>query len=278
MKLQGARIVVTGASLGIGRATAQLLAREGAHVVAAARDEARLRSLAEEQPGIEVVRADVTQEADRIALVEAAGDIDVLVNNVGIGWKGLVEEMPAPDVHALLDLNVFSLIDLTQRVLPAMLERGHGHIVNVGSVAGFVGVPGETVYCTTKFAVQGFTDGLRREMRGRGVDVTLIAPGPIKTEFLARATTGAPADVPGSLDYGMSADSVARAIRRALTRRIPGYRTISVPRLLGISRLGSMPGMARLSDLATGKRARQGRRRDVQAAADASLDSSSSVD
>jgi len=262
--------VITGASLGIGRATAVLLAQQGASVLAAARDEQRLRALAAEQPGIEVLRADVTQEADRAALVEAAGEIDVLVNNAGIGWKGLVEEMPPGDVRALLELNVLSLIDLTQQVLPAMLERGRGHVVNVGSVAGFVGVPGETVYCTTKFAVQGFTDGLRRELRGRGVDVTLIAPGPIKTEFLARATTGAPAPEPGALDYGMSAEAVARAIRRALTRRIPGYRTISVPRVLGISRLGSMPGMARLSDLATSKRARQGRRRDVQAAAGAS--------
>jgi len=263
--------VVTGASLGIGRATAALLAREGAHVLAAARDEARLRALAAEQPGIEIQRADVTQEADREALVTAAGEIDVLVNNAGIGWKGLVEEMPTDDVRGLLELNVLALIDLTQRVLPEMLARKRGHIVNVGSVAGFVGVPGETVYCTTKFAVQGFTDGLRRELRGRGVDVTLIAPGPIKTEFLARATTGAPAAEPGGLDYGMSAESVARAIRRALTRRIPGYRTISVPRVLGISRLGSMPGMARLSDLATTKRARGGRRQDVQAAAAASL-------
>jgi short-subunit dehydrogenase len=271
MRLQGARVVVTGASLGIGRATALLLARDGARVLAAARDEQRLRELASEQPGIDILRTDVTDESDRAALVAAAGDIDVLVNNAGVGWKGLVEEMPPDDVRTLLDLNVLSLIDLTQKVLPGMLGRARGHVVNVGSVGGFVGVPGETVYCTTKFAVQGFTDGLRRELRGRGVDVTLIAPGPIKTEFLARATTGAPAAEPGSLDYGMSADSVARAIRRALTRRIPGYRTISVPRVLGISRLGSMPGMARLSDLATTKRARQGRRRDVQAAADDSL-------
>jgi short-subunit dehydrogenase len=264
MKLEGARVVVTGASTGIGRAVALLLARDGAQVVAAARDEARLRALAEEQPGIQAVRADITLEADRATLIDAAGDVDVLVNNAGIGWKGLVEEMPLDDVRALLELNVVALIDLTQKVLPRMLERRHGHIVNVGSVAGFVGVPGETVYCTTKFAVQGFTDGLRRELRGRGVDVTLIAPGPIKTEFMARAVTGAPASEPGALDYGLSAESVARAVRRALTRRLPGYRTISVPRVLGISRLGSMPGMARLSDLATTKRARDGRRADVQ--------------
>ncbi len=271
MKLADARIVVTGASLGIGRATAALLAREGASVLAVARDEARLRELASSQPGIDVLRADVTNEADRAAIVTAGGGIDVLVNNAGIGWKGLVEEMPPEDVRALLDVNVVSLIDLTQKVLPQMLARGHGHVVNVGSVAGFVGVPGETVYCTTKFAVQGFTDGLRRELRGRGVHVTLIAPGPIKTEFLARATTGAPADEPGSLDYGMSAESVAKAIKRALTRRLPGYRTITVPRVLGISRLGSWPGFARLSDVATTKRARHGRRADVQAAASGSV-------
>jgi len=272
--LAGARVVVTGASTGIGRSTALLLADDGARVLAVARDGDRLRDLAAAHPAIEVLRADLTRDADRTAVVEAAGEIDVLVNNAGIGWKGLVEEMPPDDVRALIDLNVVALIDLTQRVLPSMLARRRGHIVNVGSVAGFVGVPGETVYCATKFAVQGFTDGLRRELRGRGVDVTLIAPGPIKTEFFARAVTGAPASEPGALDRGLPPDAVAKAIRRALTRRLPGYRTITVPRVLGISRLGSMPLLARLTDLATAKRAREGRRRDVLAAVDVTKDPS----
>jgi short-subunit dehydrogenase len=212
MKIAGANVVVTGASTGIGRETALLLAQRGAHVTVVARDQSRLDSLTAEHDGISAVSADMTVEADRASLLAAAGDVDVLVNNAGIGWKGLVEDMPFTDVRALYELNVLALIDLTQRVLPGMLVRKLGHIVNIGSIAGYVGVPGEAVYCSTKYAVQGFTDGLRRELLGRGVDVSLIAPGPIKTEFLARATTGKPADEPGALDMGLPASTVARAL------------------------------------------------------------------
>ncbi|MBM3672655.1 MAG: SDR family NAD(P)-dependent oxidoreductase [Actinobacteria bacterium] len=225
-KLQGTNIVVTGAATGIGRATSLLLASMGAQVTAAARDEERLRTLAAESSsfsgGITPLRADLTQEADRAAVIAAAGEVDVLVNNAGLGHHGLVEDMPIESARELLELNVLTLSGLTKRVLPGMLARGRGHIVNVGSGAGFVGVPGEAVYSATKYAVQGFNDALRRELRGRGVKVTLIAPGPIKTEFIAREKTGAPADVPGSMDRGLPVETVSRAIRRALTRRLPG--------------------------------------------------------
>ena len=130
--------------------------------------------------------------------------------------------------------------------------------VNVGSIAGYVASPSETVYCATKFAVQGFTDGLRREVAGRGVQVTLIAPGPIKTEFMARIRNGEPAAESGALDYGLSPDAVAKAIMRALTReRVPGYSTITVPRIGGFSRIGSAPLMSHATDLATRSRARK---------------------
>jgi short-subunit dehydrogenase len=257
VELTDARVVVTGASTGIGRATALRLARKGARVWAAARDEQRLKTLAEEHPAIVPVPSDVSDNADRAALVEQSEPVDALVNNAGLGWKGLVEDMTPAKVRELFEVNVLALIDLSQRVLRGMLERGSGHIVNVGSMAGYVAPPGETVYSATKFAVQGFTDGLRREVAGRGVDVTLIAPGPIKTEFMARIRTGEPADEPGALDYGLPADSVAKAIVRALTRRLPGYRTITVPRIGGFGRLGAAPGLARATDLATRGRVRE---------------------
>jgi short-subunit dehydrogenase len=120
------------------------------------------------------------------------------------------------------------------------------------------------VYSATKFAVQGFNDGLRRELRGHGVAVTLIAPGPIKTEFVAREMTGAPAAEPGAMDRGLPVDTVSRAILRALTRRLPGYRTITVPRIAGWSRLGSMPGWAQLADLATHARVRAAHEHDAR--------------
>jgi short-subunit dehydrogenase len=257
MELNGSRVLVTGASTGIGRVTALRLAHNGARVWAAARDEQRLKSLAAEHPEIVPVPADVSDNADRAALVEQCEPVDVLVNNAGLGWKGLVEDMAPVKVRELFDINVLALIDLTQRVLPGMLERRRGHIVNVGSIAGYVAAPGETVYCATKFAVQGFTDGLRREVAGRGVQVTLIAPGPIKTEFMARIRTGQPAEEEGALDYGLPPESVAKAIVRSLTRRAPGYRTITVPRIGGFSRLGAAPGLARATDLATRGRVRK---------------------
>jgi short-subunit dehydrogenase len=258
MDLDGTRVIVTGASTGIGRATALRLARRGARVFAAARDERRLDALAAEHPEIVASPCDVSDDADRAALVKQGEPVDVLVNNAGLGWKGMAEDMPPDKVRQLFEVNVIALIDLTQRVLPGMLERGRGHVVNVGSIAGYVASPGETVYCATKFAVQGFTDGLRREVVRRGVDVTLIAPGPIKTEFMARIRTGEPAGQPGALDYGLPPESVAKAIERALTRtRVPGYRTITVPRIGGFSRLGAAPGLARATDLATRGRVRK---------------------
>ena len=258
MDLDGTRVIVTGASTGIGRATALRLARRGARVFAAARDERRLDALAAQHPEIVASPGDVSDDADRAALVKQSEPVDVLVNNAGLGWKGMAEDMPPDKVRQLFEVNVLALIDLTQRVLPGMLERGRGHVVNVGSIAGYVASPSETVYCATKFAVQGFTDGLRREVVRRGVDVTLIAPGPIKTEFMARIRTGEPAGQPGALDYGLPPESVAKAIERALTRtRVPGYRTITVPRIGGFSRLGAAPGLARATDLATRGRVRK---------------------
>jgi len=258
MELDGTHVIVTGASTGIGRVTALRLARKGARVWAAARDVGRLESLAGEHAGIVPAPGDVSDDADRAALVKEAEPVDVLVNNAGIGWTGVVESMPPEKVRQLFDVNVLALIDLTQRVLPGMLDRRRGHIVNVGSMAGYVAAPGETVYCATKFAVQGFTDGLRREVARRGVQVTLIAPGPIKTEFMARIRTGGPAGEPGALDSGLPPESVAKAIVRALTReRVPGYRTITVPRIGGFGRLGSVPVMTHATDLATRGRARK---------------------
>src|SRR5215212_9725177 len=141
MDLRGSNVIVTGASTGIGRATALLLAQQGAAVLAVARDEARLKELAGEQSGINVFAADITDDEQRAALVEAASPVDVLINNAGLGYEGLVEDTPMERVRQLFELNVFALIDLTQRVLPSMVERGAGHIVNVGSVSGYVSHP-----------------------------------------------------------------------------------------------------------------------------------------
>ena len=247
--MRDSRIIVTGASSGIGRETAVALATRGAEVLAVARSKDELEELEAAHPGVTAHAADLTADEDRAGVVEAAGRVDVLVNNAGRGWTGLVEDMPAEEVRSLFELNVLALVDLTQRVLPGMLARRHGQVVNVASVAGYVATPPLTVYAATKFAVQGFTDGLRREVAGRGVEVTAINPGPVNTRFFARAVraeTGSDAVVPA---ITVPAWAVANAIVRSIERSaLPGYDTVAVPRVAGLSRLANLPGASYVVD------------------------------
>jgi short-subunit dehydrogenase len=269
--VRGKVVVLTGASAGIGRDTAVRLARHGALVVGAARDLARLEQVAAEAPGFEPVRCDLAVPADRAALVEGVlarhGRVDALVNNAGIGWQGLVPEMPLERVEHLYAVNVVALIDLCRLVLPSMLAARRGDIVNVSSMAGWVPFPPFSVYASTKSAVNGFTDSLRREVRGRGARVHLILPGPIETEWLPRAQGFEP--LPGSPENrvgGFPATWVAAAIERCLTR--PYARTAAVPRVLGAGRLAHVTGVRQALDAATAWQARayaarQGVRRDA---------------
>lgn len=245
MRLHNLHVVVTGASSGIGRAIAVLFAAKGARVTAVARSREPLDELARECAGITPVVADLTLAGDRAAVIDVAGPVDVLVNNAGIGWIGSVEDMPAEQVQKLFSINVVALIDLTQRVLPGMLDRRRGHIVNVASVASWVSIPPLTVYSSTKFAVQGFSDGLRREVTGRGVKVTTINPGPVATRFGSRARFEDPLTETMAADTmpGVPASVCARAVARAVRMGGgPGYATIAVPRVLGVCRLSSLPG------------------------------------
>lgn len=245
MRIRRSVIVVTGASIGIGRATALRLARRGALVWAVARSEEMLEELAGDEPNVVPFVADITKDAERAALIAATGPVDVLVNNAGIGWNGMVEDMPADVVRQVFDVNVLALIDLTQRVLPGMLERRRGHLCNISSLAAWVSVPPITVYCASKFAVQGFSEGLRREVRGRGVTVATVNPGPVSTMFGRRAARGdRPSQELGTPHMpGVPASFVARAVERSIVLAgIPGWTTISVPRLSGLARLGAVPG------------------------------------
>ena len=252
MRIAGSVVVVTGASSGIGEETAVRLARSGARVWAVARSEQALDDLAARQSGITPFVADVTDGDDRAALIHAVGDVDVLVNNAGIGWGGLVEDMPPERVRELFEVNVLALIDLTQRVLPRMLERRRGHLVNVASVASWVATPGLTVYSSTKFAVQGFSEGLRREVIGRGVAVSTINPGPVATRFAARGEANRPTDELGSDRMpGVPASTVADEVLRAIQfDGLPPYDVVPVPRALGGVRLASLPGASTMFDAA----------------------------
>lgn len=195
-------IIVTGASAGIGETTARRLGRAGAKIVLTARRADRLQALAREidPAGAKTlaVVGDITSEADRRKLVDETlrkfGRIDGLVNNAGYGTRGPVEMVPIDLIRRNFETNIFSLIALTQLVLPAMRVRGSGCIVNIGSVAGRIARPLSSIYDSTKHALEALTDGLRGELKPFGVRVTLIRPGFIATEFI-EAADKASADV-----------------------------------------------------------------------------------
>jgi NAD(P)-dependent dehydrogenase (short-subunit alcohol dehydrogenase family) len=247
--LAGQVVIVTGASSGIGEATARRLARGGAHVVLTARRPDRLEALAREldPTGARVLAlaGDVTSDADRRRLVEATlakfGRIDGLVNNAGYGTRGPVEIVPVDAVRRNFETNVFALIALTQLVLPHLRARRHGCIINIGSVAGRIARPLSSIYDATKHALEAITDGLRGELKPFGIRVTLIRPGYILTEFVdaANAASDPILDNAGPYEPYLAGfrlgyqrlrriaghpDDVARLVEHALTASDPAPR------------------------------------------------------
>ena len=187
--------IVTGASAGIGEATARLLAREGASVVIVARRKERLDALKQEieQRGGRAltIAADVTSAEDRERIVQETlsqfGRIDALVNNAGYGQRGPIELVPIDAIRQNFETNLFSLIALTQLVIPILRRQQSGRIVNISSVAGRVARPLSSVYDATKHALEAISDGLRGELAPFGIKVVIIEPGFIITEFLGVA-------------------------------------------------------------------------------------------
>ncbi len=247
--LAGQVIIITGASAGIGEATARRLARGGAKVVITARRPDRLEALARaiDPSGARVlaVAGDITSDTDRRKLVEATlqkfGRIDGLVNNAGYGTRGPVEIAPIDVIRKNYETNVFALIALTQLVLPAMRERGSGCIVNIGSVAGRIARPLSSIYDSTKHALEALTDGLRGELKPFGVRVTLIRPGFILTEFVDAANAASTEVIENAGPYAPylggfrvgydrlrhiagTPDDIARLVERALASDNPAPR------------------------------------------------------
>ena len=253
MELRGRTAVVTGASSGIGQETVTALAEGGARVIATARREDRLQALADDVPGVVPVAADVTDPAGRARILAQAGQVDVLVNNAGVGYFGMVEQMTGEDVERLFEVNVLAAIALTRDVLPGMLQREQGSIVNVSSVAAYLAVPPLTVYSATKSALQGFSEGLRREVAGRGVSVHTVNPGVTRSEFVVAAQGAAnPLVQAGFNAAGLPPWTVANAVVRAVAaHRRPGYAEVAVPRLAGFARLAALPAVSLAVDLAS---------------------------
>lgn len=183
-------VLITGCSSGIGHALAVGLRARGHRVFAGARkpeDVAVLRA-----QGFEAVRIDVDdsvslQTAVREVLALSGGRLDALVNNAGYGQPGAVEDLPRAALRAQFETNVFGPLELTNLVLPAMRAQGHGRIVNVSSVLGLVAFPYRGAYNASKHALEGLTDTLRLELRGTGILVALVEPGPIASRFRTNA-------------------------------------------------------------------------------------------
>jgi short-subunit dehydrogenase len=198
MDIKGKVVIVTGASSGIGEATARQFGREGAKIVLAARRVDRLESLAQEIAAMDtgaetlVVQADLSKLEDIQSLIKQTldkfGRIDVLVNNAGFGRLNWLENLdPIKDIQAQFDVNVLGVIQTTRQALPVMMKQRSGHIINMCSMAGLVATPTYTIYAACKHAVHGFSEALRREVKPWGIAVSLIYPGGVVTEFQQHA-------------------------------------------------------------------------------------------
>ena len=210
---------ITGCSTGFGRELAKLVLDGGARAVVTAREKARVADLAKGREdralalSLDVIDDDEIEAGVKAAL-DTFGRIDVLVNNAGYGYLASVEEGVPEEIRAQFEANVFGLFAMTRAVLPAMRAQKGGHVINIASVAGFCGFPGSGYYAASKHAVEGFSDSLSREVGPLGIKVTVVEPGPFRTDWAGRSMTQTPSTIP---DY---AETVAS--RLATTARNSG--------------------------------------------------------
>jgi NAD(P)-dependent dehydrogenase (short-subunit alcohol dehydrogenase family) len=243
-------ILITGATSGIGKHAALHLLARGHRVIASGRNPTALERLKQDGPALETVRLDVTDSGSIAAAVAeidrltGGTGVDVLVNNAGYGMAAPLSETTDADLRAQYETNVFGLMAVTRAFLPRMMERRAGRILNVSSVGGRVTFPLFGAYNSTKYAVESLSDALRRELRPFGVEVVLIEPGPIKTEFAnvamefvgkyrSESSPYAPiyarADEIKRQTDGMSAgpEVISRAIEKAILARRPAARYVA---------------------------------------------------
>jgi short-subunit dehydrogenase len=217
--IKGKTVIVTGASAGVGEATAKLCVREGANVVLAARDGKALDALAAALgPRSRAVVTDVSKHADCEALIQASleafGRIDGLVNNAGYNSRGTVEAVALENMERIIEVNLKAPIRLCKLVLPHLRASGGGAIVNVASLAGRVPLDHEATYTASKFGLRGFSFAMAEELAGSGITVAVVSPGPIETGFILNEIEDVP-DMVFSQPMA-TADEVARAIVASL--------------------------------------------------------------
>ena len=230
----GETVLITGASSGIGRELARLFAGDGASLILVARSENKLHELAAELAEVhgvqtQVIAADLSHPGSPMQIVEALADrqlaVDVLVNNAGFGGHGSVAALGVARQLGIIEVNVAALTRLTAMLLPGMLERGSGAILNVASTAAFAPGPNQAVYCATKAYVLSFTEALAQEVRGSGVRVSCLAPGATETGFAAQAGMGGTKLFrAGVMDAKRVAQAGYRGLLRDKTLVIPGLQ------------------------------------------------------
>jgi short-subunit dehydrogenase len=231
-EIRDSRAIVTGASSGIGRATALELARQGAEVVITARREERLQQVAQQIAAaggrVQTVVGDLVEPAVRQAALQAAqthfGGLDVLVNNAGVGALGLFEHSDSARLRRVMEVNFFALVEMTRLALPVLRQGTNPMVVNVSSILGHRGVPYSSEYGASKAAVLGFSEAIRAELSRHGIDVLVVSPGTTETEFFERVLERSgepnwPKHAPVSSE--MVARQIVRAIRAGKHEIIP---------------------------------------------------------
>jgi len=229
VNLAGQTALVTGASSGIGAAFADALAALGANLVVVARSEQRLREIAarlQQRHGVrvEAIAEDLSREhatdAVTARLTELELEVDLLVNNAGFATQGRLETIAADRDHEQIMVNVAAVVDLTHALLPAMLAHGTGTIINVASLGGFQPAPYLAVYGATKAFVLSFSQALAAELRGRGIHVLALCPGPVTTAFF---------DVLGSREAAIGQELSAEAVVATALAALENRRSLVVP-------------------------------------------------
>jgi short-subunit dehydrogenase len=231
--------VVTGASSGIGAATARKLGDKGLSLILVARREGLLTKLATEinQSGgnAQILCADVSQEEERLRVFEAIEKlerpVDILVNNAGIGWYGYYADMPWSTALEMIQVNTLAVAHLSSLILPQMQARNSGHIINVGSIAGGIPSQGVALYSATKSFLDAFTTALHRELRGSKVFASIVRPGPVSTSFFKSAKRRDGGRSIPAESLGISAQRVADRIWGLVTRP---RRVVYIPWYLGV--------------------------------------------
>ena len=206
-------LLVTGVSSGFGRALAQEALQRGHRVIGTVRNEQALREFEVLSPGAAVGRVlDVThfEAIDGVVadIEDTVGPVDVLINNAGYGHEGILEESPLAEMQQQFAVNVFGAVAMMKAVLPYMRRRRRGHILNITSMGGYITLPGIAYYCGSKFALEGISEALGKEVASLGIAITAVAPGSFRTDWAGRSMARTPRSIP---DYDALFDPIRTA-------------------------------------------------------------------